>query len=89
VPAVSSVEVETKDYNTMLQDIGILHKLPTTIKFEKNPNHSFNRYIGHQVIRMRKAIASENYELFWTIAKACLRSSVSFRLSAINHVKPN
>jgi len=89
IPAVSKVVVETKDYNTILESIGIRHKLPATLIFERNPNHKLNRYIGHQIIRMRKAKEGGKYELFWTIANACLRSSVSFRLSAINHVKPN
>lgn len=89
IPAVSNVEIETRDYNAMLEKVGILHKLPSTIKFERSPNHSLNRYIGHQVTRLRRAKNDGNMKLFWVIAWACLRSSVSFRLSAINHVKPN
>jgi len=86
IPAVSNVQIETKEFNSLLEDIGILHKLPPTIKFERSPNHSMNRYIGHQVKRLRNA--KGNPRLYWTIAMACLRSSVSFRLSAINHVLP-
>jgi len=89
IPSVSKVKVETKEFNTMLESIGIRHKLPARLTFERNANHRLNRYIGHQIIRMRKAKEEGKYELFWTIAWACLRSSVSFRLSAINHVKPN
>jgi uncharacterized protein YbcI len=89
VPAVSTFEVTTQDYNIYLEEIGILHKLPPKIKFERNPNHKLNRYIGHQILRLRKARDSKNNKLFWTIAKACLKSSVSFRISAINHIKPN
>jgi len=89
IPSVSSFEVTTKEYNIFLESIGIRHKLPPKIKFERNPNHRLNRYIAHQITRMRKARSSNNHKLFWVIAKACLRSSVSFRLSAINHIKPN
>lgn len=89
IPSVSKVEVETKDYNALLEEIGILHKLPAKIKFERTPNHKLNRYIGHQIIRMRKVLKKGNHRLFWTISMACIRSSVSFRLSAINHIKPN
>jgi hypothetical protein len=89
IPAVSKVEVSTKEYNTLLEGIGILHKLPPKITFERNSNHKLNRYIGHQIIRMRKARENQNSRLFWVIAMACLKSSVSFRLSAINHIKPN
>jgi len=89
IPSVSSFEVTTQDYNALLETVGIWHKLPPKIKFVRNPNHRLNRYIVHQIIRMRKAKYNNNHKLFWVIAKACLRSSVSFRLSAINHVKPN
>jgi len=89
VPAVSKFEVKTQEYNVFLEEIGIKHKLPAKIKFERNPNKKLNRYMAHQIIRMQKARDDNNYRLFWTIAKACLRSSVSFRLSAINHVIPN
>jgi hypothetical protein len=89
IPSVSNVEIETKDFNAYLLEIGITHKLPPRMKFERSPNHKMNRYIGHQVIRMRNARHAGNSRLFWCVAQFCLKSSVSFRLSAINHVKPN
>jgi len=65
IPSVSKVKVETKEFNTMLESIGIRHKLPARLTFERNANHRLNRYIGHQIIRMRKAKEDGKYELFW------------------------
>jgi len=64
IPAVSNVEIQTQDFNAYLLEIGIQHKLPPKMKFQRNRNHRMNRYIGHQVTRMRQARLNKNSRLF-------------------------
>jgi hypothetical protein len=64
IPAVSNVEIQTQDFNAYLLEIGIQHKLPPKMKFERNRNHRMNRYIGHQILRMRNAKQAGNGRLF-------------------------
>jgi hypothetical protein len=86
IPAVSNVTVKVGELNDLLKRIGIDKRLPANIKFDDRDTKAMNRYMGHQIIRLRKAQGSPS--TFWTIANFCLLRSASFRASAINHVLP-
>lgn len=86
IPAVSNVTVKVGELNDLLKQIGIDKHLPANIKFDDRESKTMNRYMGHQIIRLRKAQGSPSK--FWTIANFCLLRSASFRASAINHVLP-
>lgn len=86
IPTVSSVNIKDKGMNEILSAIGLTLKLPREIEFIPKSSKSMNRYMEHQIIRLRKA---KGKPLFWVIANHCLLKSRSFRVSAINHVIPS
>lgn len=86
IPAVSNVSIKTNEYNEILAAIGIEKKLPSEIEFRPNDAKKMNRYMGHQIIRLRQC---KNTPKYWQIIGFILTKSVSFRVSAINHVIPS
>lgn len=91
IPSVSSVDIKLNDYNAILEKIGISKRLEPEITFTKSESSKMNRYIGYQILRMRRyrTKGTWNAKLFFRIQEACLTRSVSFRVSAINHVLPS
>jgi len=87
LPAIKSFEVIVNEYNGILEKLGINLRIPSNIKSEKNTTDRANRYMKHQILRIRKYKTS-NPKLAWHIALSCIKRSVSFRLSAINYVIP-
>lgn len=88
LPAVDSFEVVTKSYNLLLTQIGVNLRTAPELKSSKTSMDKCNRYIKHQLLRILK-YKYTNPRLAWTICVFCIKYSVSFRLSAINHVIPD
>jgi len=61
--------------------------LDPTISVETNQLRNSNRYMEHQIMRIRK-YREINPRLSMAIAFFCIKSSLSFRLSAWHHVFP-
>lgn len=87
IPAVSNFEVITKGYNKILEIANINLRLPNNLKSEKTEFAKCNRYMAHQLLRIREYKIS-NKKLAWHIAHSCIKRSVSFRMSAFNFVFP-
>jgi len=86
IPTVSSVNIPKGEWNSILEKVGLHLRTPREIGYTLKSTKSMNRYMEHQIIRMRKA---QGTPLFWVIANFCLTKSVSFRVSAIIHVIPS
>lgn len=86
IPSVSQFKVITGAVNELLQDININLKLPPKLIITKTKIDRANRYMEHQILRIRKAIGDENPQLAWVIAVSCIERSISFRASAMNYV---
>lgn len=85
IPSVSNFEVVTKGYNKILEIANINLRIPSNLKSEKTEFSKCNRYMAHQILRIRK-YKEVNKKLAWHIAHSCIKRSVSFRMSAFNFV---
>jgi len=81
IPAITSIEIVIKEFNTILEQINISKRLDPTISVETNQLRNSNRYMEHQIMRIRK-YREINPRLSMAIAFFCIKSSLSFRLSA-------
>lgn len=87
IPAISSMKIVVGEFNKLLEEINITKRLDPIIKFETNQLKNSNRYMEHQIARIRRYRES-NPRLSMAIAFFCIKSSLSFRLSAWHHVFP-
>lgn len=88
LPAVENFEVVTNSFNSLLSQIGISLRLPPTFKSKDTTMNKCNKYMKHQLRRILKYKYTKP-ALSWRIAVFCIKYSVSFRMSAINHVIPD
>jgi hypothetical protein len=88
LPAVVDFEIVTNDFNGLLSQIGVNLRLKPEMKSEKSTMDKCNRYMAHQLKRINN-LKYSNPKLAWRIAYFCIRYSISFRLSAINHIIPS
>lgn len=85
LPSVQKFVLSEAWINPILSEIGIAKKHRGAPEVALNTNEKCNRYMAHQISRIRR-YKTENPKLAWHIATTCIQSSLSFRLSAINHV---
>jgi hypothetical protein len=46
--------IATQDFNKYLEEIGIFLRMPPVVAVEANKLKNANRYMEHQIIRMRR-----------------------------------
>lgn len=82
IPAIRSMKINLGLENEFLTNTDLRRRLPPEIECKSIQTKSMNRYIWWQKERAKRS----NPTLFWTIAKFCIKKSISFRVSAYNSV---
>jgi len=87
LPNVKEFKVIISNYDALFLAFGIEKRLPAEFEFKPHTNGSFNRYIKHQLRRM-KALCKSNPLACWRIGMHLVRRSNVFFVMALNHVFP-
>lgn len=89
IPNVRHVEVETNEYNVLLEEIGVFKRLPPKLTTRRlDPADRMNRYMKSQILRLRQ-LALVNPVKFWKLAWFLAEKSACFRVAAVKHVLPD
>ena len=87
IPNAAAFSIHPGRYSKIWQEIlGVLRRTSTQVHFLKAGNRGMNRYIEHQLLRLRKL--KSNPLAYFRIARWLAINSKSFRVSAIHHVFP-
>jgi len=85
IPNIRDIGINLGSYNKILRLVGLDVREGTTLKFIKMKPDRMNRFMIYQMWRL-SAIREKDSKKYFKIAFALMRRSVSFRVSAINHV---
>ena len=86
VPAICEMNITLGEENEYLRKINIKKKTGTKLDFQDVSHNEINKYVTHQIRRLKHARDSNNYQLYWRIVKYSLLHSKSFRITAFNKV---
>jgi len=86
IPNVRNFRVELNTWDKIFLRFGIKKRLSPTFIYEKHVNDKLNKYMTHQLKRLRKH--SNNPLTFWRIGMHLVRRSNVFFVIALNHVFP-
>lgn len=89
IPATSHFDISLSNHVTLLKAVGIYRRLHNKKHFGKHSNEAMNRYMSYQCTRLEGYLSKGEVRKFWYVAHILMRSSVSFRVSAINRVFHN
>lgn len=87
VPDVASFKIELRPIHGLFALFGIEKKYPPKITILPLNNSGINRYLEHQIIRLKSSRGKPS--LYWAIAKILMKRSNSFRVCAVHHVFKN
>lgn len=87
IPNAAQFSIHLDKYSDIWQKIlGVSRRTSTQMEIVKGRNSGMNRYIDHQISRLRKL--KQNPDAYFRIAFWLMLHSKSFRVSAIHHVFP-
>lgn len=89
IPDCSELSVNVGIPSPIFAHYGIIKKVNTTITITPWKNGDMNRYLEHQMIRLKKCRDEGQNELYWHISWLCMKRSNTFRVSGISHVFNN
>jgi hypothetical protein len=89
VPNVEIFNVNLSVIDPIFAYLGIKKNLPPSILVKPYKNSSINRYMVHQILRLKQAKEKNNSNLYWIMAEILMKRSNSFRVAAIQHVIKN
>lgn len=88
-PNVSYVKMELSPWDEIFKIFGIKKRRSGALMhYAKHQNASMNRFVMHQLIRLKKARDSGNQKLYWLIAESLMLRSRLFYMLALQHVFP-
>jgi hypothetical protein len=85
IPAIRSFTVTPMGNDDVLESFNIGGSKKAEIRIKLCQQKKMNRYMEYMVHRMSNKISTSPVT-FWNIAYMLINRSISFRLSAINHV---
>jgi hypothetical protein len=88
IPNVKSFNVTVNVADPLFKIFNIDKKLKPELTLKEYQNQAINRYIEHQVIRLKK-LRDTKPKIYWWTAFTILKRSNSFRVLGINHVFKN
>lgn len=87
IPNAAQFGIHLGRYSNLWQKIlGILRRTSSSVKIVKGKNRPMNRYIEHQINRLRKLKGNPN--AYFRLSFFLMKNSTSFRVSAIHAVLP-
>lgn len=84
LPNVRKFRVKINDWDKLFLKYGIKKRISPSMKFEKYNNGKLNRYVRHQLMRMKHL----DNTAYWRTALYLMRHSKVFFVLGLNHVKP-
>jgi len=85
-PNVKDFKVELSPLDELFAKFGVKKRLDkATMVYTTYKNRDLNRFVEHQIMRMKKA----DDNVFWTIALALMKRSNVWFLLGLKHVVPN
>lgn len=87
LPNCQDFQIKLHGWNPILKFFNLKKKITPTIEIEPYINGKMNRYMEHQVLRLKKLRAQPR--LYWKLSKFLISKSHVFRIAAWHHVFPN
>jgi len=89
IPNCGDFKIELSGDDPLAFELGFKKQLPPVVEISPWRNASMNRYLVHQVKRLKAARDNGNKKLYWRIAWTMMIRSEVYLVSCLNHVLPH